>query len=492
MGEEEQKVVQVVQSGEQIVIPEGMDENTAIKWLQRRRDEREQVVTFSSVLDGYPLDAALALATALQRKYGYMSLVTTPGFLRDTPPHFFDISVGPNGETRQAPFGRIEIPGIEGYFATSIDQKDGRYVLSLTGKTKQKHKAAFVAVADLARQVLREESVYKGKAFRVKFAEPDEDGRLPDFNWTDGPRFLDLSGVRPDELVFSREIDQKLKVNLFGPVENTELLRKLQIPRKRGILLGGPYGVGKTMAAYVAALKCVEHKWTFIYLEQAQDLPQALLFAQQYQPAMVFAEDIDRTMTPGDEEEENEIYKVLNRVDGVDTKNAEVMVVFTTNHVEHIHKAMLRPGRLDCTVIVDPPDQESVERLVRLYARGLVAPDEHLAGVGAALAGQIPAVIKEVVERAKLTALCRAGSDAFRITSADLLASIDHAHILLMAEQERDDRSDLERAADTLGRHVAGALKPDLLHSGNGALAPTVAESETAKAKSGKALPTRS
>jgi SpoVK/Ycf46/Vps4 family AAA+-type ATPase len=69
-----------------------------------------------------------------------------------------------------------------------------------------------------------------------------------------------------------------------------------KVPLKRGVLLEGPYGTGKTLTAFVTAKKCVENGWTFIMLDRVAALKEALTFARMYAPAVVFAEDIDRSV----------------------------------------------------------------------------------------------------------------------------------------------------------------------------------------------------
>lgn len=174
------------------------------------------------------------------------------------------------------------------------------------------------------------------------------------------------------------------------------------------------YGTGKTMTANVTSKVCVDNGWTYILLDDIRALKEALLFAQRYQPAVVFAEDVDRVAEHRDQRGND----LLNTIDGVLTKNSQVITVLTTNHVEKLDRAMLRPGRLDAVITVRPPEAEAVERLVRLYGRGLVVADEDLTAVGEALAGNIPATIREVVERSKL-AMVGAGRDS--VTAEDLL-----------------------------------------------------------------------
>lgn len=100
-----------------------------------------------------------------------------------------------------------------------------------------------------------------------------------------------------------------------------------------------------------------------------------------------------------------EIDDILNILDGIDTKSENIIVVLTTNSLEKVNRAMLRPGRLDAIIDVTPPDADAAERLVRYYGGLAIEPTEDLTAVGRALAGQIPAVIEETVKRAKLSQL---------------------------------------------------------------------------------------
>jgi len=186
----------------------------------------------------------------------------------------------------------------------------------------------------------------------------------------------------------------------------------------------------------------------------------AINFAQMYGPAVIFAEDIDEVL--GTNARTQQVNEVLNTIDGVDSKAHEVMVVLTTNHVENINRAMLRPGRLDDVITIRPPDASAAIRLVKQYGGALIDPSEDFTGAGARLDGMIPAVIREVVERAKLGAV-RARAIAVRegtakktdplIIGADALmtaADTMRDQLELLEDQAPDVRSDIEKAADKL------------------------------------------
>ena len=203
----------------------------------------------------------------------------------------------------------------------------------------------------------------------------------------------------------------------------------------------------------MAAKACVENEWTFIYLKDTEDLAQAIEFARMYQPAMIFAEDIDKVMEENEDDENREVkvHKILNTIDGVDTKNAEIIVVLTTNFKDNIPQAMLRPGRLDAVISVRPPDAAAVQKLIRLFGRSLIRDNEDLSAVGEHLQGQIPAIIREVVERSKLMALYKNGT-CEHLTGEHLLASAKGmlSHLELLKPKSLDERSDMEKAADIL------------------------------------------
>jgi len=412
MSEEKNKTsvkdVSVVHEGTQIILPiikgKPMSFDEGIEWMQRKKKEDEAKVALHNVLPCSPMDGAVALQKAIAHIYGWSQGVPTPGFFSDRPPVMIRVETGVDSSV-QVPYGRIEIPGIEGFLQTGI-QTEPQTAFVIGGEVKKKHARAVNEIVDLAREILKTDSIYKGKAVKVCFDYLDEDGDMcRDYDpLQDSPKFMDLGNVSDDSLIFGEKVLRDIEIGLFTPIEQTEACREFGVPLKRGILLYGPYGTGKTMTAYVAALKAARNGWTFVYLDQTRDLKKGLQFAAQYAPCVIFAEDIDRAMAG---ERSVEIDDILNTLDGVDTKGAEIITVLTTNHIENINPAMLRMGRLDTLVEVTPPDAKAAERLVKLYSRGLLDEKTDFKKVGAALAGKIPAFIREVTERAKIAAIGR-------------------------------------------------------------------------------------
>lgn len=465
--------VEIVRCGEKIQIPPDMSYTEVMEWVSRKAREDEQEVQLSEIIECHPLEGAYALTRALAKKYGWTSLIPTPGWFGPTPPALiaFETDVG---VTTQVPWGRMQIPGVQGYVQTDVEKKDGRYIFRLGGVIKQKNKHEIAKLMDLARKIAYEESIYRGKAIKTNFPPADGKFEIRD-NW---PKFMNVSDVNEKELIFPEDTDKLVQASIFTLVEKTQLCRAMGVPLKRGNLLEGPYGCGKTLTAYVAAKKCVENGWTFIYLDSVSQLASALTFAKNYQPAMIFAEDIDRAIQ-GDERTAD-IDMILNTIDGIDSKGSEIVVVLTTNHVEKLNKAMLRPGRLDAIIPVRPPDAVAAQRLIELYARGLLVPGEDLSKVGSILDGRIPAVIREVVERSKLSAISRVEKNAktIQISAQDLVDAANGMmqQFELLKPNPVDNRNNVEKASAILGSAIANGIAVAAQRTGVFASAPVITQ----------------
>lgn len=428
------KDVDIVREGTKIVLPPKMPYDDAIKWLQRKRDADETEIGIHHEIQCSPMDGAVAFHRAICEKYGFSDLTPTPGFFGSSPPTMVGVPTSVD-TSMQVSLGRVMIPGIDGFLEAGV----GNESFLIRGKTRRKHEADVLELVHLTQKFQREKSIYKGKAVKVCWEwEREGEGYHPLNN---APKFIPLDGTREDDLIFGREVENALRIGLFTPIEQAAACRQFQVPLKRGVLLYGPFGTGKTLTANVTALKAVRNNFTFVYLNSVLDLKKGLQFAQRYAPAVVFCEDIDRMMS-GDRSMSMD--DVLNTLDGVDTKGAEIITVFTTNAVEKINPAVLRMGRLDTLVHVKRPDAEAAQRLVLKYSRGLLAPDVDLTKVGEALKDKIPAFIRETTERAKIAAISRlSGGDIMgHVLESDLLeaASAMEPHAAMLEPKDNNGK----------------------------------------------------
>jgi transitional endoplasmic reticulum ATPase len=164
--------------------------------------------------------------------------------------------------------------------------------------------------------------------------------------------------------------------------------------------------------------------------------------ANLYAPAVVFFEDIDVLAEKGDPEAVN---RLLDLFDSITNKGAEIVCILTTNHVDRIHKAMLRPGRLDSVIHIGSLDEGGYERLVKaLVPTHLLADDIDYHHVSAAFEGFFPAFAKEAVDRAMRYAIDRTGGFPETITTYDLVEAAQglRPQLLLMESATEGQRSD--------------------------------------------------
>lgn len=408
-------VAEIVRHGEKLTLPETMGYDDAIDLLQRRKEFENQKTEFSETYDVFPLDGAHALDAVLIAKLGWAPAVATPGWFGDEPPQMLSVEVKP-GVFKSVAWGRFKLPNITGYIQTGVSMKNNRASFTLHASVLRRDEPVVRGLFNALRDYLVTGSIYKGQAIKLRFLDEDGDVlKMPE------PKFIDTSKIDPDSLIYSKHVMDQVNTNLFTPILRVHDCIANGIKVKRGVLLAGTYGTGKTMAATVASKHAVDTGVTYLYIPRAAELPHAIEFAKQYQsPAcVIFVEDIDRAL---DGKRDVAMDDILNLIDGIDTKHSNIIVVLTTNAVDNIDPAMLRAGRLDSVIEVTPPDAEAVQRLIRAYAAGTVSADEDLSEVGEVLEGAIPATIAEVVNRAKLAQLAQQapGTKVTHLTGAAL------------------------------------------------------------------------
>jgi len=424
--------------------PSRMPIDDAIRELKRKQKDENQEIDVYEIINAFPLDGAVAFVKALKHLYGWANSVPTPGFFGPENPKMLTVETGLETSV-QVPWGQFQVPGVENPIGVDASRTDEGPVFVIHGTIRKREQTVIKKIAELTREILKVDSIYRGKAVRLRV---NKRGNL-EFGLP--PQFIDTSSAKPEDLIMSRDIEEQIETSLLTPIKYTQECVDNGIPLNRGILLEGKYGTGKTMTAMMTGQTCENNGWTFILLDDVKGLKDALLFAQRYQPAVVFAEDVDRIAGTRDEGGND----LLNTIDGALTKSSKVITCLTTNYVEKIHPAMLRPGRLDAVISVTPPDGEAVARLLRLYGRDLISSDESLELVGAHLGGQIPATIREVVERSKLAMLSR-GDNMLVENDLMIAAKGMTRHLELLNGAPEADKSKEVLFAEALGNLMNG------------------------------------
>ncbi len=355
-----------MEEGQKMILPKGMPIERAIEFLTKKLEEEQAVCTIIETIDAFPFDAAHALSLVIHDLYGFSgnqsSTIATPFGNFSFAPKFIGVQIA-RGVTVQVPWGEFCLPGINGTFACGFEKKDNRVIFKLVATVQGKYRESVSKLVQALREKLKTHSIYKNKSLRVSFR--DRNGEAIFFDPSVVPQFMDMEGDA--EPIFTRSTEAQIKMAILDPIRHTDRLRKAGIKLRRTVLLEGDFGTGKTLTAKQTAKVCESNGWTFIYVTNCEDLDRALTMAEQYSPAVVFTEDVDRVMG-GDRDEQADALSYT--LDGVDVKNRETIVVLTTNDPRKIQKLMLRPGRIDSIISIQKPDADTTLRLMRLYAKG--------------------------------------------------------------------------------------------------------------------------
>lgn len=444
-------VAEVVRTGDKIIIPEGANLPDVIKSLQEEDEKERKKVSLNSTIAVPPWDGAMALNKAINEILGFAVAQEIPGgwFSADEPPTEIEVEYE-LGKTMTVRWGRFKLPGMDNAIAeTGVMQDDTTGEFNFTAKitTVRRHQARARRILDRMREISMTESIHKGKAFQIQFHDADGD-LIP----IPTPKFFRFNRELP---VFRKELQDAIERNIFTPIRHATELQQMGESLKRGVLFAGPYGTGKTMLASAIADYATQHEWTFIYVKDSAELPQALMYARKFQPVVVFAEDVDRIAGM---ERTDQVNNLLNQLDGVDSKSAQIMTILTSNHSNKVNAAMRRPGRIDMVLQVQPPDAETVTRMVKAFLGESLEKDANLTGIGEVLDGFAPAYVKEACGRARLEALRRTGNLKSLINGDDLatVAREVKSEKDLFTDSEPDDGTQ-ERDGDALAKGFLAA-----------------------------------
>jgi hypothetical protein len=129
---------------------------------------------------------------------------------------------------------------------------------------------------------------------------------------------------------------------IFSVMRDRDLLSEEDIAGKRAVLLAGEFGGGKTGMGKIAALVAVRNGWSALMSAPGDSPFEMIQLAQMYAPCLIFGEDIETVVNLRDD---RAVSQLLDRIDGADAKDHEVLAVYTTNYLDKIPAGMFRPGR---------------------------------------------------------------------------------------------------------------------------------------------------
>lgn len=341
--EQKQKIVTACQSN--------MKYADVLNFIESEIARSKQVSSFRYEIRCWKTDGAYQLNRAITEVFGVAKTKNeqTPSN-GSKPIETLDV-VFADGSRTKVPYGRIDMEDLGDGSEITIAYDKNKHTLLVQGVCQFKFQSLMDDIIMRTRELLATESIYKNQILEIS-----------DIN---EPRILNLDGIDNQLMVLSSKTEFELQP-LTSRILYPEKCIQRGIPLKFGCLLEGSYGTGKTLYAFKLAKQAVANGWLFIYLKEPKHLAEVLRMCQVIDRSghgvVIFTEDIDQ-VTRGNRDAQ--LQDILNTLDGGDTKDMNVITLFTTNHIELIEPTFLRGKRIGSIITMDCLDKETAEKFIR-------------------------------------------------------------------------------------------------------------------------------
>ncbi|MBV8348182.1 MAG: AAA family ATPase, partial [Mycolicibacterium sp.] len=246
---------------------------------------------------------------------------------------------------------------------------------------------------------------------------------------------ISVGAVTLDDVGDMDVTKQALTEAVLWPLRHPDTFARLGIEPPRGVLLYGPPGCGKTFLVRalassgrlsVHAVKGAElmDKWVGASEKAVRDLFRR---ARDSAPSLVFLDEIDalaprRGQSFDSGVTDRVVAALLTELDGIEPLR-DVVVLGATNRPDLVDPALLRPGRLERLVFVEPPDAQARSEILRTAGKSVpLSDDVDLDALAGELEGYSAADCVALLREAALTAM-RRSIDAADVTAADIAAA---------------------------------------------------------------------
>jgi cell division protease FtsH len=244
--------------------------------------------------------------------------------------------------------------------------------------------------------------------------------------------FADVAGIDEAKQELSEVVDFLRQPGKY---------RKLGGRIPHGVLLSGSPGTGKTLLARAVAGEADVPFFSMAASEfveaivgvGASRVRDLFKQAKEAAPAIVFVDELDAVgrsrssgtaFGGGNDEREQTLNQILTEMDGFDS-STNVIVIGATNRPDVLDEALLRPGRFDRRVAVQPPDRTGREAILRVHTRDVpLSADVKLEDIAATTPGMVGADLANLVNEAALLAARLNHETVNRADFADALERI--------------------------------------------------------------------
>jgi ATP-dependent 26S proteasome regulatory subunit len=411
-------------------------------YLENEIETSKKMTTFDYTVPCFKNDGIYQLYRAIEEHVGASSVKAERGPSADGSIKTVDIKLA-DGTRKKIPYGKIDLPNMGEEANIDIRYNmDGKY-LHVKGTCQFMFQTLIDKIIDRTNELLNTDSIYKSQAFEIN--ENIEQGQ---------PQIMDLKNINKEMMILSEETEYALSP-LYARILHTKDCIKNNIPLKFGCLLEGPYGTGKTLLAFKLAYQAIQNNWSFIYLKSPQLLAETLRMSKTLDKngngIIVFVEDIDQ-VTKGDRNAA--MQDILNTLDGGDTKNMNVIALFTTNHLELIEPTFLRGKRIGSIISMTYLNAATAKLYIDHFCEGVTLEGDFEPVYKLVEESNIaPAFMAEIIENVKSNMVIR----------KDTIVKASHFMVCIKSYLRQVELSKTKDTSLTKEQNLANSLK-EVMH----------------------------
>lgn len=376
-------LVNILENKRQYTYAECLDQ------IQIEVAESKKMIQFEYEIPCFKNDGIYQVSQAISQVFGAVNSREDKSPSGDSDIQTVDVILA-DGTRTKVPYGKITLEGLGEDAFIDINYNEKKHVLVVTGRCQKRYNTIIDDIMDLTDELVKTNSIYKNQALEIS-----------DVN---DPKIMDLSSIDKQLMILSKKTQYSLRPIMARLLHPEECLKR-DIPLKYGALMAGPYGSGKTLIAFKLAKMAIDNGWVFIYLKDPTQLAETLRMShvidQSGNGTVLFCEDVDQ-VTRGNRD--TAMQDILNTLDGGDTKNTNVISLFTTNHIELIEPTFLRGKRIGSIIDLSGLDHETADDFIRKsFAEECYTINDDLTEVCQMVedANIVPAFMAEIIESVK-------------------------------------------------------------------------------------------